>query len=133
MAPGYAAWWKLVRALDVVHDDREFAVMTIVIREPNQVAASSQQSPRLGSRPTVLVATTSLWYPTARLAMALANYGCVVEMLCPPGHPVTKTMAASRIHRYHGLAPLRSCAAAIASARPELVIPGDDLAAQHLH
>src|ERR1700723_3828872 len=133
MATGYAAWWKLVRALDVVHDDREFAVMTIVIREPNQVAASSQQSPRLGSRPTVLVATTSRWYPTARLAMALANYGCVVEMLCPPGHPIAKTMAADKIYRYHGLAPLRSFAAAIANAQPDLIIPGDDLATRQLH
>jgi carbamoyl-phosphate synthase L subunit-like protein len=133
MATGYAAWWKLVRALDVVHDDREFAVMTMVIREPNKVAASSQQSPRLGSRPTVLVATTSRWYPTARLAMALANYGCVVEMLCPPGHPIAKTMAADKTYWYHGLAPLRSFAAAIANAQPDLIIPGDDLATRQLH
>jgi hypothetical protein len=105
----------------------------MTIRQSQNEEASSQTPAPSCLRPTVLVATTSRWYPTARLAMALANYGCVVEMLCPPGHPVAKTMAASKIHRYHGLAPLRCCAAAIASARPELVIPGDDLAAQHLH
>jgi Carbamoyl-phosphate synthase L chain, ATP binding domain len=119
--------------MHVVHEDREFELMTMAIREPNQVAASSLPNLLLSSRPTVLVATTSRWYPTARLAMALANYGCVVEMLCPPGHPITKTMAANKTYRYHGLAPLRSFAAAITNSRPDLIVPGDDLATRQLH
>ncbi|MGB0011029.1 MAG: ATP-grasp domain-containing protein [Candidatus Sulfotelmatobacter sp.] len=133
MATGYAAWWKLARTMHVVHDDREFELMTMAIRELDKVTASSHPNPRLSSHPTVLVATTSRWYPTARLAMALANYGCVVEMLCPAGHPITKTTAANKIYRYHGLAPLRSFAAAITNARPDLIIPGDDLATRQLH
>ena len=83
--------------------------------------------------PTVLVATTSRWYPTARLAIALTNAGCAVEVVCPPSHPVMKTKAGSKTHLYHGLAPLSSFARAIADAQPDLIIPGDDLAARHLH
>ena len=83
-------------------------------------------------KPTVLVVTTTSWVPTARLAVALGNAGFRVEALCPPDHPLGKTQAASRIHHYQGLAPLRSLARAIAAAEPDLVIPGDDLAARHL-
>jgi hypothetical protein len=105
----------------------------MTIREQHETTAVVPGGGVLSSHPTVLVATTSRWYPTARLAIALANYGCVVEMLCPPGHPITKTMAATRIHRYQGLTPLRSFAAAVTNAQPDLIIPGDDLAARHLH
>lgn len=38
-----------------------------------------------------------------------------------------------RIHTYRGLAPLSSLASAIASAEPDLIIPGDDLCTRHLH
>ncbi len=71
--------------------------------------------------------------PTARLAVALAHAGFSVEALCPLGHAVNQTHAASRIHRYYGLAPLRSVDRAIAASKPDLVLPGDDLAARHLH
>jgi hypothetical protein len=83
--------------------------------------------------PTVLLATTSRWYPTARLAMALSNAGCAVVAVCPDDHPLMKTRAASKIYLYNGLAPLRSFAAAIVDAHPDLIIPGDDLATRHLH
>jgi Carbamoyl-phosphate synthase L chain, ATP binding domain len=65
--------------------------------------------------------------------MALAKAGCAVEVICPAGHPVERTNAAERIHNYRGLMPLTSFANAIASANPELLIPADDLATQHLH
>jgi hypothetical protein len=68
-----------------------------------------------------------------RLIMALAESGCSVNVVCPADHPVTKTHAAERIFDYHGLAPLSSLAHAISSVKPELIIPGDDLATQHLH
>jgi hypothetical protein len=83
--------------------------------------------------PKVLVSTTFRWYPTARLAMALANAGCTVEMLCPAGHPVGKTTATRKLHTYNGLAPLLSLSKAIAKAEPDLIIPGDDLATLQLH
>lgn len=83
--------------------------------------------------PTVLITTTSRWYPTARLAMALANAGCTVDSVCPVGHPMRKTKAVRRAHVYHGLAPLAAIAKAIAASQPDFIVSGDDLATQHLH
>ena len=84
-------------------------------------------------KPTVLVATTSSWVPTARLAMALTNAGCSVEAVCPSGHPLLKTNEVGQTHTYHGLAPLKSFKAAIVATSPDLIVPGDDLATRHLH
>jgi Carbamoyl-phosphate synthase L chain, ATP binding domain len=84
-------------------------------------------------KPTALIATTTNWVPAARLAVALANVGFRVEVLCPSGHPVSKSRAASRTHAYQGLMPLRSLARAIATSNPDVVVPGDDLATRHLH
>src|SRR5271168_18194 len=84
-------------------------------------------------KPSVLIATTSCWYPTARLAIALACAGCEVEMVCPASHPARKIKAVRRTHVYRGLAPLTSFARAIATAHPDFIVSGDDLATQHLH
>jgi hypothetical protein len=84
-------------------------------------------------KPTVLVAATTHWLPTARLAMALANAGFTVEALCPPRHPVGKTSAVTKIHTYHGLKPLQSFADAITATKPDLIVPCDDLATRQLH
>lgn len=86
-----------------------------------------------GLKPTVLVAATSNWFPTARLVMSLANAGCVVEAVCHPAHPLCSTHALSRLHAYSGLTASSSFLNAIVKARPDLVIPGDDLATRHLH
>ncbi len=82
---------------------------------------------------TVLVATTHRYYPTVRLALALAKAGCQVEALCPPNHPLAMTRAARRLHTYYGLAPLRSVHHAISSAKPDFIVPCDDLSTQHLY
>jgi len=84
-------------------------------------------------KPKVLLATTSRWFPTARLAMALANAGCAVEAVCPSGHPLSRTRAVYQTHVYNGLVPLTSFGDAIAAAKPEIIVPGDDLATWHLH
>jgi hypothetical protein len=84
-------------------------------------------------KPTVLIVTTARWFPTARLAVALANAGFTVEAVCPSRHPITKTDAVRRIYNYDGLDALTSVAEAITGARPDVVVPGDDLATQHLH
>jgi hypothetical protein len=65
--------------------------------------------------------------------MALSNAGCVVEAVCLPDHPVRKTRAVNQAHIYRGLMPLSSIVDAIKAAKPDFVIPCDDLAAQHLH
>lgn len=79
-----------------------------------------------------MLATTCCWFPTARLAMALTNAGCVVEALCPSGHPLRRIGTVHQTHAYSGLAPLGSFAAAIAAAEPDIIVPGDDLATWHL-
>jgi hypothetical protein len=84
-------------------------------------------------KPAVLLATTSRWYPTARLTTALASAGCKVEAVCPAGHPLRKTKSVRRAHVYHGLAPLVSFARAISLTQPDFIVSGDDLATQHLH
>jgi hypothetical protein len=84
-------------------------------------------------KPIALIVTTTNWVPTARLAVALVNAGFKVEAVCPSRHPIHETRAASRVHPYRGLAPLRSLAAAISKANPEILVPGDDLATWHLH
>src|SRR2546425_1798248 len=84
-------------------------------------------------KPKVLVAATSRWFTTARLAIALANAGCTVEAVCPPGHPLGNTSAVQQTHNYNGLAPLMSVADAIATSKPDFLLPGDDPATWHLH
>jgi hypothetical protein len=84
-------------------------------------------------KPTILIVTTSRWFPTARLAMALAGAGCQVDAVCPSGHPLSRMYAVRRSHAYRGLMPLNSFAAAIAAVKPDLIVPGDDLATSHLH
>jgi glutathione synthase/RimK-type ligase-like ATP-grasp enzyme len=84
-------------------------------------------------KPTILLATTSSYYPAARLAMALAEAGCTVDAVCPSAHPLRLTRAVRRAHVYRGLVPLRSFASAIAATQPDLIVSGDDLATQHLH
>src|SRR5215467_6720562 len=84
-------------------------------------------------KPTVLIAASSHWIPTARLAMALTNAGCVVDAVCPARHPLTTVRAVRRSHRYSGLAPLYSLSQAIQDSAPDLIIPGDDLTTRHLH
>jgi len=84
-------------------------------------------------KPTILLATTSRWFPTARLGMALANSGCTVDAVCPWRHPLTSASTTRRTYSYRGLAPIESFAAAIAAAQPDLIVPCDDLAVVHLH
>ncbi|HXC42538.1 MAG TPA: ATP-grasp domain-containing protein [Candidatus Dormibacteraeota bacterium] len=84
-------------------------------------------------KPKVLLATTSSWYPSARLAMALHSAGCQVDAVCPNNHPLRKTGSVERVHVYRGLSPLRSLARAIAISRPDFIAAGDDHATQLLH
>ncbi|HTV57359.1 MAG TPA: ATP-grasp domain-containing protein [Verrucomicrobiae bacterium] len=83
-------------------------------------------------KPTVLVATTCHWFSSARLSMALTSAGFSVEAICPPYHPLHKTSAVRKTYTYQGLTPQMSFADAIASAKPDLILPGDDLATRHL-
>src|SRR5437667_8925695 len=83
-------------------------------------------------KPKVLVAATSRWFTTARLAIALANAGCTVEAVCPPGHPLGNTSAVQQTHNYNGLTQLMSFADAIAASNPDFLLPGEDPETWHL-
>src|SRR5438046_1764700 len=83
-------------------------------------------------KPLVLVATTSRWFPTARIALALARSGFAVEAVCPSRHPIASTTVVQRLHSYNGLTPLLSFMAAIAASKPDLIVPGEDMAVRHL-
>jgi Carbamoyl-phosphate synthase L chain, ATP binding domain len=85
------------------------------------------------TRPTVLLATTSSYYPAARLVMALADAGCTVDAMCPAQHPMRLANALRHAYTYRGLAPMLSLTRAITSAQPDLIVSGDDLATHHLH
>lgn len=84
-------------------------------------------------KPSVLVTTTCHWFPTARLAVALANAGFTVGAAHPSRHPLCKTTAVSKTYPYRGLAPLTSFAVAISAMKPDLIVPADDYAARNLH
>jgi glutathione synthase/RimK-type ligase-like ATP-grasp enzyme len=84
-------------------------------------------------KPKILLATTSTYYPAARLLMAMAEAGCAVDAVCPAAHPLRVTRAVRRAYVYRGLAPLHSFANAIAASKPDLIVPSDDLATLHLH
>jgi hypothetical protein len=84
-------------------------------------------------KPKVLVATTYQWYPTARMAMALAKAGFTVEAVCPSRHPMFKTGAVQKRYPFYGLLPITSLGDAIKKAKPDLIVSGDDLATKYLH
>jgi hypothetical protein len=84
-------------------------------------------------KPKVLIATTARWIPTARVIVALENAGFAIDAVCPSGHPLSKTDAVRKIYKYRGLDALASFGEAIAASKPDLIVPGDDLAAQQLH
>jgi len=84
-------------------------------------------------RPTVLIATTDRWVPTARLGMSLADAGFSVESVCPSRHPLGTISATRRKYAYDGLKPLTSFMDAITATKPDLIVPGDDVATRHLH
>lgn len=83
--------------------------------------------------PKVLLATTCRWFSAARLAIALAEAGCRVELLCPNGHPAETISVISRFYPYHAFAPIRCFRSALRSAEPDAVVACDDLAAIQLH
>jgi carbamoylphosphate synthase large subunit len=85
------------------------------------------------SRPRVLLTDTERWATPARLAIALAEAGAEVTVLCPPRHPILKAKGIKRTLNFNGLNPLNSIQAAIESVAPDIVIPGDDRSVHLVH
>jgi predicted ATP-grasp superfamily ATP-dependent carboligase len=84
-------------------------------------------------QPKVLICATLWWPSSARLAMAFLRDGCNVSAVCPPGHPLRFVSGISSIYPYEGLASIRLLRDAIREARPNLIVPCDDIAVLQLH
>jgi carbamoylphosphate synthase large subunit len=82
----------------------------------------------------ILLTATKRWPSAARLMIEFSRLGHIVSIIRPVyGHPSRKVRAVHNAFPYRPLAPLESLAAAIEAARPDLIIPCDDLGVRHLH
>jgi Carbamoyl-phosphate synthase L chain, ATP binding domain len=84
-------------------------------------------------KPTILLASTNNWLSPVRIAGTLSDLGCSVQAVCPSRNALTVSSAVQQAHRYRSFRPTHSIKAAIEAAKPELVVPCDDLATAHLH
>jgi len=81
-----------------------------------------------------LLIISSVWWPSsAKLAVALASYGCRVEGVCPPDHPFSFVDGITKIYPYRGLDSLKSLHEAISLSKPYLLVPCDDGVVWQLH
>lgn len=91
-------------------------------------------SPRDPATTKILLTTTNRWPSSARLLIEFSRVGHVVSIVCPAqGHPSRKVRVAHSTFPYKPLVPLDSLADAIEAAKPDLIVPCDDLAVRHLH
>ena len=72
------------------------------------IEAPAAQDPIETRIPRILLAATVRWPLAARLAISFHSLGCSVQAWCPTGHPLEKTRAVERVHRYGALTPQRS-------------------------
>lgn len=87
----------------------------------------------LFAEPKVLLTETVGWPVVALLAVGLAKAGNRVSAVCPKNHPVLKTRAVQETFYYSGIRPLKSLITAIEATNPDLIVPNDDRAVDHLH
>ena len=80
----------------------------------------------------VLLLATGMWMSTARLSMALTSLGCVVEIMAERRHPAVLTGVVGQRYEYDPLRPVQSVLEAIRASKPDVVIPTDEVAVQHL-
>jgi hypothetical protein len=86
----------------------------------------------VGMGTKILLAATLGWPATARIAGGLARIGCHVDVLCPQEAPVRHSRYVNLRHPYRALSPVTSLRDALSISRPDLVIPCDDRAVQHM-
>jgi ATP-grasp domain len=84
-------------------------------------------------QPTILLAATTWWPLSAKLAVSLIRHGCSVEALCPPGHSLRYVSGVRRYHLYRRIGSLNALKRAVVAACPEVVIPCDDGVVSQLH
>jgi hypothetical protein len=88
---------------------------------------------REATAPRVLLAESSRWSVVALLAVRLAQAGMNISAICPSHHSLRKTRSVRQTFPYSALRPLESIRAAIEATNPDLIIPCDDRAVEHLH
>src|SRR5664279_4705921 len=81
----------------------------------------------------ILLTTTTKWPNAPRLMIELLRAGHAVSILCPDDHSSMKVQRAHDTFLYARFAPLESLTKAIEAAKPDIVIPCDDLAVRNLH
>lgn len=95
---------------------------------------SGNGSGHTGSSPIVLVAALANSPVASRMAMRLADAGCVVAAVYPSkAHPLAVTAAVSDHRVFSVASPGESLAAAIASSGAAAVLPCDGMVVRHLH
>jgi len=80
----------------------------------------------------VLLLASTCWVSTARLAMAMASFGCEVEIMAQRTHPAVLAGVIARSYRYDILRPVESILKAIRASQPDIVIPVDELTVMHV-
>ena len=85
------------------------------------------------SRPRILMAASTWWQTSARLAIAFARNGCVVSALCPRGHPLHYVSGVQQIYEVPAFGSRAALLAAIRRAQPDFIIPCDDRIVAQLH
>src|SRR3954462_8139350 len=78
----------------------------------------------------LLVSTTLDWPFPAQLAGAFTDVGAYVEALRPPRGLLARSRYPSRMHDYYPIIAMDSLTSAIGAARPDMIIPCDDQAAE---
>ena len=80
-----------------------------------------------GSPVRILLFATTHWMSTARLAAALADFGCRVDLIAPAGHPALLTEAIAKHYKYWPFWPLGGLRRAIRVSQPDLLLLADEL------
>jgi hypothetical protein len=80
----------------------------------------------------ILLADTDRRPYTARIAMAFDAAGCEVSAVCTSHHPIETIKSLHRRFPYSAVHPSASLLRAIESTKPDLIIPCDDRAVEHL-
>jgi hypothetical protein len=81
----------------------------------------------------VLLASSSWWPLSAKLAIAFLRNGCVVDVVCAHDHPFLFINGIRKIYRYRGLRSVQSLYEAIVASGPDVVVPCDDSVVWQLH
>jgi len=85
-------------------------------------------------RNTVILLAASTWFPlSARLATAFLHHGCTVSAICPNGHFLALVPGIGKLYPYSGIRSLQSLRKAMVSSQPDLIVPCDDSVTMQLH